>query len=435
MFFTRRCLSALLLVAVVALPPSVAVAAKKKTKATKPAATEIVLAHQLGEAQGAELEKIVARFNDTKPPLPVRVVSEPFDLQGHQGPLPNLLILGERDQGRWLTGKPRYLSLPVLMKQGGERLDTLAPPPVMSPAALDTRGRLAGLPVGLSTPVMFYNKAAFAKAGVDPAVPPRTWWELQEALGRLRDAGYACPYTTTRPAWVHIENLSAWHNEPVQVKRGREEVLSVNGRVQIKHLAMMSSWVKSRYMRVYDSDAEALQRFASGECAVLTAGQSAAPLFAHGAGFEVGVSAYPYHDDIPGAPQNTLADGPVLWAVAGKSTLENKAAAKFVAFLLAPETQVEWQRQLGYLPLNRAGLFAVQESQLLQDELQAVRVAIAQLTHKPATRASSASRFGRGNVHAAMDEELQALWKGVKPAKQVLDEVVARIGNGCSATC
>lgn len=440
-----RCLAVLMLaLAVTVAAPAVFAASGKgrpahktshKAVAKAPAATEIVLAHQLGEAQGAELEKLVARFNATNPPLPVRVDAAPFDLQHHQGALPNLVILGEADEASWLDGKPRYVPLSVLMRQAGEKLETLKPPPMMSPDALDSHGRLAGLPVGLSTPVMFYNKAAFAKAGVDPNVPPRTWWDLQDVLGKLRDAGYACPYTTTRPAWVHIENLSAWHNEPVVTRQGRREVLSINGLVQVKHLAMMSSWVKSLYMRVYDSDDEALQHFAHGDCAVLTAGQQVAPALGRSASFDIGVSAMPYHDDVRGAPQNTLADGAVMWATAGKSRLENKAAAKFVSFLLTPQTQVEWQRELGYLPLNRAGLFAATGSGLLKDDLQAVRVAIAQLTNKPATKASSASSFTeRRDVQAAMNDELKSLWSGAKPAKQVLDEAVARVADDCSAT-
>ena len=50
--------------------------------------------------------------------------------------------------------------------------------------------------------------------------------------------------------------------------------------------------------------------------------------------FDVGMASLPYHDDIPGAPQNTLADGPALWVAAGKKPEEYKVIAKFVSFLL-----------------------------------------------------------------------------------------------------
>mgnify|MGYP005855040625 FL=1 len=51
-------------------------------------------------------------------------------------------------------------------------------------------GKTWGIPFQRSTPVMYYNKPAFAAAGLDPEAPPATWDELVE-MGKtltLRDA-------------------------------------------------------------------------------------------------------------------------------------------------------------------------------------------------------------------------------------------------------
>jgi sn-glycerol 3-phosphate transport system substrate-binding protein len=129
-------------------------------------------------------------------------------------------------------------------------------------------------------------------------------------LGKLVAAGQSCPYTTTQPAWILVENMSAWHNEPV-VAEGKKASLAINGMLPVKHVAMLSSWVKARYLHLFGRDDEAIEHFAKGECAVLTAASGAWPTLQRQASFDMSVwPALPYHEDYYGAPQNTLADGP-----------------------------------------------------------------------------------------------------------------------------
>src|SRR5574343_57547 len=83
-------------------------------------------------------------------------------------------------------------------------------------------------------------------------------------------------------------------------------------------------------------------------------------------GVELGVAPLPYHDDIYGGRQSSLADGASLWIGAGHSAAQYKQAAKFVSFMLSPEMQLEMVRVYGGLPLTAAARQAVR-SKLLQD--------------------------------------------------------------------
>jgi sn-glycerol 3-phosphate transport system substrate-binding protein len=96
---------------------------------------------------------------------------------------------------------------------------------------------------------MFYNKQAFRRQA-RPRSAPKTWQALQGALGKLVASGQACPYTTAQPAWILVENMSAWHNEPV-VTEGKKASLAINGMLEVKHVAMLSSWVKARYLHLF----------------------------------------------------------------------------------------------------------------------------------------------------------------------------------------
>ena len=59
--------------------------------------------------------------------------------------------------------------------------------------AIDSRGRLLALPVALATPVMYLNQQALRRSARNPSQCPRPGMTFQNLLGRLMDAGFACP--------------------------------------------------------------------------------------------------------------------------------------------------------------------------------------------------------------------------------------------------
>lgn len=384
---------------------------------------EIRLVHGFAGEREEALRQLAARFNEVSKDYQLNVEAGSWS----DGNVPHLLILQGEDTERFLTGKPRYKAVSAVMREGGAPLQPLKVSAMLPRSLLDAKGQLLALPVGQSTPVLYINRAEFARAGLDPNTPVKTWFDLQQALGRLFDAGSTCPYTVSQPGRVMVENTSAWHNEPVSAREGKGERPSFNGMLQVKHVAMMASWHRARYLRIFDGESEAEQKFASGECAVIAAPSASWTDFRRKAKFEVGIASLPYHDDFSGAPQNTLADGSALWVAAGKKPAEYKAVARFIAFWLQPENQVAWQRESGYLPLNRSGVFAAQ-SDTLGADLENVKVAVAQLNNKPATLDSSASSvLGRARVLSIVDEELRAVWADRKPAKEALDTAVTRV--------
>ncbi len=413
------------LAAVLAVFPALAGAAPAKAPVKAPTVQEVEIFHQLPESRAQALTELVERFNAQS--KDVRVVMSSADWRGAK--TPHLLILDGDEEESFLAGKPRFKPLHALMKEAGQPLQTLRPPAMMTRTPVDAKGQLLALPIGLTTPVLYVNRESFRRAGMDPAATRMdTWFDLQNVLGRLADSGHTCPYTVSEPGRVMVENLSAWHNEPVAAQRGKVQAPSFNGMFQVKHVAMMASWTRARYLHVFDHSAEAERRFASGECAVIAAPSASWADFRRQGGLDVGVVRLPYHDDFPGAPQNTLADGPALWTSAGKKPAEYKAVASFIRFWLQPDSQVAWQRETGFLPLNRAGLLASQ-SDLLGDDLENVKVAVAQLTNKPTTATSAAQPVvERARVRRILDEELAGVWADRKAAKEALDNAVARAG-------
>ena len=138
----------------------------------------------------------------------------------------------------------------------------------------------------------------------------------------------------------------------------------------------------------------------------------------------------PYHDDVRGAPQNTLADGASLWVAGGLKPAETKAVARFVSYVLGPEVQIGLTLAGGFLPMTSVARTAA-GSQLLKADLNGLQVAYDQLkgkTSAPKVRVSQVEP-----VRRIVEEELESVWANRKPAKEALDHAVQR-GNAALTT-
>lgn len=384
---------------------------------TAQARTQIDFSHQLDEALAERLETLVERFNGQQKDYQLRLVRRV------EGEAPaDLNLVTREEQARFVANRAKFKPLYEVMREAKEPLDSGKLAPELRAGISDAKGKLFALPVALSTPVLYYNKAAFRKAGLDPETPPKTWWEVQLAADKLFDAGSRCPYTTSWPAWVHIDNLSALNGAEVADAKGR---LNFNGLVQIKHVALLSSWYKSKFFAYFGRRDEADHRFAAGECGMLTSTSSLYASLRDNPAFETGVAPLPYYDDVRGAPQQTLADGASLWIGAGKKPAEYKGIARFVSFLMGAEFQVELTRAGGFLPMTPVARAAA-KSKLLKADMLGLDVAYAQLQGKGTLRALRVSQIEP--VRIIVEEELEAVWANKKPAKEALDTAVLR-GN------
>ena len=379
-----------------------------------PAAIE--LSHQLDEERAARLEPLIERFNGQQKDVQITLVRRV------EGDAPKQLNLVTREEhSRFLANKAKFKPLGEVMREAKQPLDASKFAQELRFGVTDAKGQLLALPLAHSTPVLCINKAIFRKAGLNPDMPPKTWAETQEVAGKLVDAGSRCAYTTSWPSWVHIDNLSAWNGASVADANGN---LEFNGLVQVKHVAMMTTWAKSKYFSYFGRRDEADRRFANGECGMLTSSSSLVAALGEKKSLDFGVSALPYHDDVRGAPQNTLADGSSLWVGGALKPAEAKGVAAFVNYLLSPDLQVEMTVAGGFLPMTSAARAAM-GSKLLKADLLGLNVATAQLQGKmnPSVRVSQIEP-----VRIIVEEELENVWSGKKPAKEGLDNAVAR-GN------
>ncbi len=404
------------------------------------AATEIQWWHSMTGALGERVSDIANGFNASQKDykvVPVYKGGYADSLTAtiaavRSGKAPDIVQVFEVGTATMMAGKKVIKPVYEVMAQAHEKFDPKAYMPAVTSYYSDTQGRMLSMPFNSSTPVFFYNKDAFKKAGLDPNKPPKTWDEVQNAATKVRESGMACGFTTGWQSWVQLETMSAWHNQEFATKQngfgGMDAKLVFNNELLVRHIAKLSSWVKSGLFTYAGRDNRPEAKFYAGDCAMLTSSSAAYANIKKNAKFEFGVSELPYYPEVKGAPQNTIIGGASLWVMGGKKPIEYKGVAKFFTYLSSPEVQAEWHQKTGYVPITTAA-YELSKKQGFYEANPGTDVAIKELLLKNPTKDSKGIRLGNFvQIRGIIDEELEAVWSQKKGPKQALDDAVER-GN------
>lgn len=388
-------------------------------------AQDISLRHQLEGKALDVLATQVLRFNDEQKGKGRVVLQDARGIE-NKHVLPHMALLDPDDSMEFFGTWPRFRPLHEAVREARMKLDAAQFYPQVADAVDDASGRLQALPLGLSLPVLFVNRAAMRKAGLDPERPAKTWWDLQKLAGDLFDKGAKCPLTTGRFAWIHSENISSQAGEEMTQKAGGAEKVMVNGMVNVKHLALLASWQKSRYFHYAGPGREGYRRFLSGECAMITA-ESSLYADARRAGLDVAIHALPHYDDVYTVkPGDVLPDGAGLWLLAGHGKDDYKLAARFIAYLMRPDVQKEWVRTTSYLPMTPGALAALRDSDIPPHLLDAAQARLS-MSRKGSTRPKHGPL--RDRLHEFLGEEVSFVWTTDRAAKEALDNTARRVNE------
>ena len=404
------------------------------------AQTEIQWWHSMGGALGEKLNALATKFNASQTQykvVPVFKGSYPESMTAaiaafRAGNAPHLLQVFEVGTATMMAAKGAIVPVAKVMGDAKEPFDPKSYLPSIAGYYTDSKGNMLSFPFNSSTVVMYINRDAFKKAGLNPDQVPKTWKELNAAALQLKVRGQDCVYTTGWPSWMHIENFSAWHNVPIGTKEngmaGTDTVFTFNSPLHVRHLTMLGDMAKKGLFTYAGRQNQAEAKFASGECAILTSSTGAQANFRQNAKFDWSVNFIPYYEDVSGAPQNSIIGGASVWVMSGKKPDEYKGVAKFFAFLSKPEIQMEWHTGTGYMPITMAAYELTKKSGFYEKNPGA-DVAVKQMTNKPPTANSKGLRFGNYvQGREVIEEEMEAVFAGKKDAKTALDDAVRR-GN------
>lgn len=403
------------------------------------AAIEIQFWHAMGGELGETTNAIAEAFNASQSEYKVvpvykgnyteTMTAAIAAFRAHEQP--HIVQVFEVGTATMMGAKGAILPVYQLMAETGEPFDPKSFLPAVTGYYTTSDGKMLSMPFNSSTPVVYYNKDALRKAGLDPEKPPRTWPELAEMATKTQAVGYPCGFTTGWPSWVQIENLSAWHNVPIGTLEngfgGLGTKLLINGPLQVKHIGQLGEWQKTKIFDYGGRRSDAAPKFYNAECVFyMNSSASYAGVKANAKTFDFGVSMLPYWPDVAGAPQNSIIGGATLWVLSGHKPDEYKGVAKFFTYLSSPEVQAQWHQKTGYLPITTAA-YELTRKEGFYAKNPGTDVAIEQINFKPPTANSRGLRFGNfAQIRDVIEEEMEAVFAGKKTAKAALDDAVSR---------
>ncbi|GJD51676.1 sn-glycerol-3-phosphate-binding periplasmic protein UgpB [Methylobacterium crusticola] len=347
------------------------------------------------------------------------------------GTAPHIMQVFEVGTATMMGAKGAVKPVYQLMKEAGEPFDPNAYLPAITGYYSTSKGEMLSFPFNSSSMVMWVNKDALKKIGLGEA--PRTWPELFAAAKALKGAGFPnCGFSNTWVTWLHLEQLSAWHNVPLATRAngmdGLDTTLEINGPLQVRHLANLAEAQKDKtfdYSGRYDSG---FGRFTAGECPIMFGSSGSYGNVKGAAKFDWGSAPMPYYPDAPGAPQNSIIGGASLWVMGGKKPDEYKGVARFFTFLSDTNRQAALHQSTGYMPITKAA-YEKSKADGFYDRNPVLEVPLKELTNKPPTENSRGLRLGNlTQMRDVWAEEIEAALAGKKAAQQALDEAATR-GN------
>jgi sn-glycerol 3-phosphate transport system substrate-binding protein len=292
--------------------------------------------------------------------------------------------------------------------------------------------KMSSLPWNASTGILFYNKAAFKKAGLDPERPPKTWEELEKSGIKLVGAGYQ-GFVTAWPAAYHVEYISAWHNLPFSTYDngfgGLKARLNFNGPYHLRHLSKLVQWQKEgifKYEGRFTTEPE--KSFTDGKSAMLLQGSNRFPMLKKGSPHPIGVGFMPYWADIPGSPYRLTIGGSSFWVMTGFDEETYRGIAHFLAYLSLPEVQTYWHQQTGYLPITEAA-YHLAKKKGFYEKNPAAEIAVLEVMNNKNTPYTKGIRLGNYVViREKIIDNLEKALSGECTPKEALDQAVTE-GN------
>ncbi|MHB8262254.1 MAG: ABC transporter substrate-binding protein [Acidimicrobiales bacterium] len=285
-------------------------------------------------------------------------------------------------------------------------------------------GVLWALPFSISGEVLFYNKAAFSKAGLDPEKPPTTLSELRSYAEKIVHAGTEKYGMSLKLSPSSFEEWMAMGGDTLvnheNGRSGRATAVSFDDSLGRSLFTWWYDMVHDRIAQTtsattYD-DLYAIASYIAPMTIETSAaiGDAVYVLESHpNPNLKLGVGPLPG----PSAPKGgVFVGGSGLYIVKLRSTPERQDAAwQYIKFLLEPAQQAYWAAKTGYIPVRKS---AVTQPVLTQAwaSIPQYRVAYDQILASPNSPATAGYVSGASTqVDNAIESGLTALSSGTAP--------------------
>lgn len=323
--------------------------------------TEISFWHSMGGVNGQAIDALVEKFN-TENELGITVNAQyqgEYDdslnkLKSAQiGNMGADLVQVYEIGSRFMIESGWIIPMQEMIDADGYDMSSIEP----NLAAYYTiDDKLYSMPFNSSTPIMYYNKDMFEKAGITEV--PDSLEAIEEVGEQLLSKGGA--------GEVISLGIYGWFFEQFMGKQGLDYANNENGRKEAATAVafdenggaanILTAW-KSLYDKGYapnvgKGDDAGLADFSAGKSSI-TLGSTASLkqiLQDVNGKFEVGTAYFP---KVKSSDEGGVSiGGASLWALNNNDPKKARATWEFIKFLVSAESQAYWNAQTGYFPVT-----------------------------------------------------------------------------------
>lgn len=412
---------------------SAALGATSPARAAGP--TKIVFWHSMNGALGDEVDKLIARFNSSQSGAEVMPIFKGGYAEAltagiaawRAGKAPHILQVFDVGTADMIAAGPAVKYAWQLAKETGVKIDPHAYIEAVRSYYSLPDGKMASMPFNSSTAMLWYNKDAFEKAGLDPDKAPATWPDLLKIADTLRakhPTKYVC--TTSWPTWIHFEQFASLHNVPYATEsdgfKGLGAQLLIDGPDFVRNLQRLLDMSRDGTFKYAGRDNIPDAVFYSGQSAMTFNSSAARGALVATAKFRFGEAFLPYDPEIIKKPINSIIGGASLWTMTAphRTKAEYKAAAEFLTFLGESPQDAEWASVTGYVPVTLAGAELMGKQGFYQKN-PGTNLPVEQLERKPVTENSRGIRLGNmPEIRVIIEEEWEKAISGSHNAQEAL---------------
>lgn len=288
--------------------------------------------------------------------------------------LPDMILLEDTMLGE-MVDKGQVLPAESCMKADGYDKEQLT---AAARSSYEVDGVLYPGYMNVSTPILYYNKVHFQKAGLDPEKPPTTIAEMAEAARKIKAAGVAPkPISFLANEWFLNTWMAGVGQDAVDNDNGRTKPPSTGTfdtkEVQgaLGQLRDMNEEGLINPFPVTDGKIDHYLALISEQSSMLIETSTASGTIAQALGGElkgdqggINVDAIeldtkkivPGSGEMPGidAPGKVFASGGAFYILNTGTPAQQAASWKFYQFMLKPENAKKWHIEGGYLPVVKS---------------------------------------------------------------------------------
>jgi len=300
--------------------------------------------------------------------------------------------------------------------------------------------KLYAMPLGITVPMLFYNKIPFREVGLDPEKPPQTLDDVRACSEKLLKVDSAGNVVRSGIAL----DMQGWYMDVILAEHGDLYVNNNNGRDGRATEAVFNGPAGQAFFRWWDEMIESGLAFNAGRNAAgadnfmaLVAGRAVMTVSVSSAlrslisvleaglqGVELGVGPFP---GVAGGSGKPGFFGRALWIMSDRPEAEQQAAWKLARWLAEPEQQAELFAGTGYLPV-RLSAYDLEASRQVQEKYPEYQVPVDLFVGVPSTPAKLGPRIGPSDaVREIVAQALEQMVVGGKDPDQALDDAAQRV--------